>query len=115
MSSGLERYLGRKYPRGYEEVPLGAIVPWPGNTAELPKHEWRTFRPVINQDKCIRCRLCWTYCPDGAIMEVDEEYVTSSGKKYKVTYKVNYDYCKGCGICANECPVKAIEMVPEVK
>ncbi len=107
------RYLGKKYPTKWDEVPIAGIVPWPGNTEELQTHAWRTIKPVIDQEKCIRCRLCWVYCPDSAILEVDEEYVTSKGRRYKVSYKVDYDHCKGCGICAFECPVNAIEMVPE--
>ncbi|MET1128731.1 MAG: 4Fe-4S binding protein [Thermoproteota archaeon] len=109
-----DRYLGKKEPETWRDAPIAAIVPWPGSTAEVTTHAWRTLRPVINQDKCIRCRLCWTYCPDAAILEVDKEYRTSSGRVYKVTYEVDYDHCKGCGICAYECPVKAIEMVEEV-
>ncbi|MEM1544855.1 MAG: 4Fe-4S binding protein [Candidatus Methanomethylicia archaeon] len=62
---------------------------------------WRTFKPVINKSKCIKCLLCWIYCPEGTIIRVDDGV------------EVNYMYCKGCGICANECPAKAIEMVLE--
>jgi pyruvate ferredoxin oxidoreductase delta subunit len=63
---------------------------------------WRTFRPVIDGGKCVRCLLCWVYCPDGVI-----------GKEEK-DLTVDYDYCKGCGICAHECPRAAISMVREV-
>ena len=63
---------------------------------------WRTFRPIIDEEKCVKCHMCWLYCPDAAI-ELDEDGFPH----------VNYDYCKGCGICANECPRKAIEMVRE--
>jgi 2-oxoacid:acceptor oxidoreductase delta subunit (pyruvate/2-ketoisovalerate family) len=59
--------------------------------------------PIIDKEKCIGCKLCWFYCPEGCIKMVD-------GKA-----DVDYDYCKGCGICANECPVKAIEMKREVR
>jgi len=65
---------------------------------------WRVERPVINYSKCIKCGLCWLYCPDNVIeiVEGSAEYV-----------KIDYDYCKGCGICSNVCPTKAISMVPE--
>ena len=59
---------------------------------------WRTFRPVIEPDKCSRCGLCSLYCPEGAIGE---------------DLTIDYDFCKGCGICAEECPKKAIRMEQE--
>lgn len=59
---------------------------------------WRTFKPVIDKKKCIKCYLCWKFCPEPAIKIIDE---------YP---EVDYGYCKGCGICANECKAKAIEM-----
>ena len=90
----LERFLGRKYPETWEDLPLAGVVPWPGNTEEVDTSAWRTFKPVINQDKCIRCRLCWVYCPDGAILEVDEEYTNSKGRKFKITFKVDYVHCR---------------------
>jgi 2-oxoacid:acceptor oxidoreductase delta subunit (pyruvate/2-ketoisovalerate family) len=62
---------------------------------------WRTFRPVVNEEKCVSCMLCWKFCPDACIEIVMEKP------------KINYDYCKGCGICAEECPKEAIEMVEE--
>ena len=100
---------------GWRELPIGSVITEPGNTAKLSFHTWRTFRPVIDKEKCVRCGLCWMYCPDAAIVEVKGTYVTKSGRKYEVSYEVNYQYCKGCGICANECPVKAITMVEEVR
>ena len=63
--------------------------------------DWRTFRPVVEADKCTGCQLCWTFCPEHSIDMVDNRST------------INYVYCKGCGICAEECPVKAITMVME--
>ncbi|RLG87054.1 MAG: ferredoxin [Thermoprotei archaeon] len=63
---------------------------------------WRTFKPIYYRDKCIRCLLCWLYCPENAI-DVNEDK----------TIAIDYDYCKGCGICASICPKKAIEMIVE--
>ena len=60
----------------------------------------RTFRPVIDEAKCINCKLCQIFCPDGAI-NFDP-------------IKVDYDYCKGCGICANVCGSNAISMPHEL-
>ncbi len=104
--------MSQKLP-GAKELPIGGVVPYPGSSLEYKTGSWRVERPVIDQEKCVRCRLCWYICPDGAIKELDKEYVTSKGKKWNLVYEVNYDYCKGCGACSEICPVKAIKMVPE--
>lgn len=62
---------------------------------------WRNFKPVIDKSKCIKCFICWKFCPENSV-EIDNDMP-----------KINYDYCKGCGICANECPTDAIRMVEE--
>ena len=81
----------------------GAIVKEAGNSTINKTGGWRSFKPVIDNAKCIKCNSCWIFCPDNSIYIENEEY------------KVNLDYCKGCGICANECPVGAIKMVLEEK
>ncbi|ABN70097.1 pyruvate ferredoxin/flavodoxin oxidoreductase, delta subunit [Staphylothermus marinus F1] len=63
---------------------------------------WRTTKPLVNNNKCVRCFLCEIYCPVNVIRVEPETGVT-----------INYDYCKGCGVCADVCPVNAIELVPE--
>ncbi len=62
---------------------------------------WRTFKPVVDAEKCINCLICYLVCPDGTIIR-GENHVD-----------VDYDYCKGCGVCAHECPKDAISMVKE--
>ena len=102
----------KKWLPTVEEMPIGGAIATMqteaglvgiGSFIENKTGDWRTFKPIINKEKCIGCKLCWFYCPEGCIS-------MQNGKAI-----VNYDYCKGCGICANECPVKAIEMKREVR
>ncbi|WFO75035.1 4Fe-4S binding protein [Desulfurococcaceae archaeon MEX13E-LK6-19] len=86
-------------PRGWRDLPLSAL-PYK-LSLEYKTGDWRALRPVIDQSKCVKCLMCWLFCPEMAILW--------DGKQVSV----NLDYCKGCGICAHECPVKAIKMIPE--
>ena len=61
--------------------------------------DWRTFRPIINQEGCNKCGFCWMYCPEGCIFKKDNKF------------KINYNFCKGCLICVENCPVKAIDVI----
>ncbi|MCS7139250.1 MAG: pyruvate synthase subunit PorD [Candidatus Nezhaarchaeota archaeon] len=79
---------------------MGCVIREPGSSVRNRTASWRVFAPNVDRSKCVKCLLCWVFCPEGAI-EIDEDGFT----------KVNYTYCKGCGICANECPPKAITMV----
>lgn len=84
------------------------LVTKPGTTLKYKTGGWRTYKPVVNHEKCIGCKRCADSCMEGAPFECAHD-----GKKKK--FCINYDYCKGCGVCAYECPVDAIEMVVEEK
>ncbi len=88
--------------KSWKEIPIGGLITTPASSLEYPTGNWRALKPVLDQEKCIKCLLCWFFCPEPAIKRHKDDSV-----------EINYDYCKGCGICANECPVKAITMVPE--
>jgi pyruvate ferredoxin oxidoreductase delta subunit len=89
-------YQNYPMPTRAEELPFGpssaAGVIIEGNAG------WRVKRPIVDDEKCIRCQICWTFCPEGVI---DREI------------HIDMNFCKGCGICAHECPKKAITMVSE--
>ena len=87
----------------------GAVVTEPGSTLKNMTGDWRTEHPVIEQEACIRCGTCWTFCPDNCFFKIP----TQDEKEFKLG--INYGFCKGCGICAHECPVKCIKMVSEEK
>ncbi|MDM8534601.1 4Fe-4S binding protein [Clostridiaceae bacterium HSG29] len=90
-----------KEPENIISYPMGATC----NSDHLTSINagWRTYKPVIDHEKCIHCLRCFLVCPDGVIDKLSENL------------EIDYDYCKGCGICAYECPVKCIEMVEEEK
>jgi pyruvate ferredoxin oxidoreductase delta subunit len=93
--------LSKEAKPGWKSIPIGGILLEPGSAMKYKTGDWRAFKPIIDQGKCINCLLCWIFCPDAAILRKEK------------SVDVDYDYCKGCGICANECPVKAIMMVEE--
>ena len=87
---------------GWKELEKGGKIIKAGNSEEFKTGDWRTFRPVKDESKCIHCLVCWIHCPDSSIR-------TSNGRMDGF----DIDHCKGCGICAEVCPVKCIEMKNE--
>jgi 2-oxoacid:acceptor oxidoreductase delta subunit (pyruvate/2-ketoisovalerate family) len=69
---------------------------------------WRMLDPVVNQEQCIGCKICWQFCPDDCIerLQVDKDAPAGTPR-----ILIDMEYCKGCGICAHECPKQAITMV----
>ena len=73
------------------------------SSREIKTGSWRAFRPILDEEKCNLCYFCWKFCPDAAILILEDGKI-----------KIDLDYCKGCGICETECPKKAITLIPEV-
>lgn len=86
----------------WRDVEIGCIVSQPGSAAEYRTGDWRADRPDYDFSRCIKCGICYMYCPEGCIVQNDEGY-----------FVADLYYCKGCGICATECWTKAISMVEE--
>jgi pyruvate ferredoxin oxidoreductase gamma subunit len=64
---------------------------------------WRTLRPVIDYEHCLRCAwVCATFCPDGAIAVAADR-----------SPRIDYEHCKGCMVCVTVCPPHAIAVVSE--
>ena len=88
------------------------------------------FRAVarINEDRCIKCNLCYVACndtahqcidlvaADGSVVQPNSYSVRSNGKAEAVNSRpqprVREQDCVGCRLCFNVCPVEhCIEMV----
>jgi pyruvate ferredoxin oxidoreductase delta subunit len=95
------KVLSKKDKQGWKTLPMGGILHEAGSAVNYKTGDWRAFKPIVDQKKCINCLLCWIFCPDASVIKL-EKFVG-----------IDYDYCKGCGICSNECPVDAIKMVEE--
>ena len=92
--------------KSWKEIPEGAVIEEAGNAAAYETGGWRTYRPVLDEEKCVHCLVCWISCPDSAVIVRDEKM---TGFELR--------HCKGCGVCAAVCPkkVQAITMVKEGK
>jgi len=87
---------------GWRDLELACIIINPGNAVEYRTGDWRSQRPVWDDDRCIKCGICYIYCPDMAVRQREDGY-----------FEADLNYCKGCGICARECWTGAIHMEEE--
>ena len=93
----MKEWIDKKW--GYEKLPMGGAVPFPGSSIFFKTGDWSAFKAFVDKQKCTKCTRCFFLCPDSCITMDAEEYPV-----------MNFDFCKGCGICAEECPSEAIEM-----
>lgn len=89
---------------GWKEHELGASIVEAGNSKYFSTGDWRSLRPVKDDQSCTDCLFCFMFCPDSSIM-VEEGKMKG----------FDLNHCKGCGICAAECPKNSIEMVSEAE
>jgi pyruvate ferredoxin oxidoreductase delta subunit len=86
----------------WKDLNPGAIVTEPGNASQYQTGDWRSQRPHYEFSKCIKCGICYIFCPEGCIGQTIGGY-----------FETDLFYCKGCGICAEECPTGVITMKEE--
>ena len=93
--------ITKKEP-GWKDLEVGFTISQPGTSREYKTGDWRSLRPVVDKSKCIKCGVCYIFCPDMAILKTEEGF-----------FEADLYYCKGCGICAQECFTGCIKMVAE--
>ena len=89
---------------GWKELEVGVAISVPGSARLYKTGDWRSRRPVVEKDKCIKCGICYIFCPDMAVTKGEDGF-----------FEANLFYCKGCGICARECFTQCIHMQAEVE
>lgn len=82
--------------------PVGPVGP-PGNIPSRTGN-WALTQPVLDEERCNACLLCWIFCPEGVVTR------RFAGER-ETAPTIDMAYCKGCGICERECPRGAIRMV----
>ena len=86
----------------WKDLEIGSIAIEPGSASQYRTGDWRSQKPTYDFSKCIKCGLCYIFCPEGCISQNTEGY-----------FEADMYYCKGCGICAKECPTRVMTMVEE--
>ena len=82
--------------KSHKDMPICAISL--SSTLTNKTGIWRSIKPIVLENKCTACALCWKFCPEPCIAM--EEGIPV----------IDYEYCKGCGLCAAECPRACIVM-----
>jgi len=59
---------------------------------------YKSFKPVVNEAKCSKCRLCIESCPEHSLI------ILPTGRIIHIE-----SLCSGCGVCRLVCPSEAIE------
>jgi len=86
----------------WKELLPGSVITEAGNAKQYHTGDWKSERPVWDKQKCIKCGICYLFCPEGCVRQNEDGY-----------FEANLYYCKGCGICARECWTEAINMAEE--
>lgn len=85
----------------WKELKPGLLVTEGGSAETYKTGDWRSEHPEWNCDQCVRCGVCYLFCPEASIHMNDEGYP-----------EVDPFFCKGCGICAKECWTGCIKILP---
>ncbi len=96
MIDGLNGYLDDKGIASVNDI-VGASVERVTDWGNLDLNY--VVKAHVNEEKCIRCNLCYVACEDGAHQSF--EFVESNGNRYP---RVIEEECVGCNLCALVCP-----------
>jgi len=87
---------------GWKDFDPGFVLTEAGSSVRYRTGDWRSKRPYRDNSRCIKCGLCYIFCPDMAVTRRADGF-----------FEADLEYCKGCGICAVECQTQCIKMKDE--
>ena len=89
----------------WKTMPEGSVIPNAGNSKEYKTGNWLPTHLHFNDETCIDCGLCWSVCPDDAIILDEDGHMKG----------IDYDHCKDCGLCVEVCPTEEKSLYFEEK
>jgi pyruvate ferredoxin oxidoreductase delta subunit len=92
----------KKWPETWQDTNPGLMIFKPASSRSYLTGGWRAQKPIWDNTKCIKCGVCYLFCPEACITEDVEGFFTA-----------DLNYCKGCGICYHECWPRAIKMIED--
>lgn len=100
MLKGKDLYekIIKDLPKVLEEYNFNSVEEVVNTKLQKGEVKYNPTNPVIDEDKCTKCKLCERVCPYFAL-------------EVKEIVEVNKDKCFGCGLCESKCPVHAISGV----
>jgi dihydropyrimidine dehydrogenase (NAD+) subunit PreA len=99
LADGLSNWMDARGHRTLDAVrgrAVAKVVKW--EDLDLNYH----LVADIDQDKCIRCELCWTACEDGAHQAIRRLPRVNGGPVVEIIEEA----CVGCNLCSEVCPVQ---------
>ena len=108
MIDGLSNWMDDKGYRTIEDF-RGVSVPKVSKWEDLDLNYHLVAH--IDQDKCIKCELCWTACEDGAHQAI-RRYARQNGNP---VVEIVDEACVGCNLCSEVCPVQGCITMREVE